>query len=281
MGDPSGIGPELLEKVIEHFKDDPKIELDPIWISNEVPLGMPTKEGGLVALEGIYEAVKKVQEKQVSAIVTAPISKEAMKLAGAPATDHTTLLKQLTGVPTTSMAFYSDVLKVVLATIHIPLREVPNKLSPESLEKTVDHTVQFCRWFGVTNPRIALAGLNPHAGEGGLIGDEESWMITVAQRVRDTGVFLSDPLPPDTVFRQVIQGAYDVVIALYHDQGLIPLKLLAFDTAVNVTLGLPFIRTSPDHGTAYDIVGKGCADPSSMISAIQCAFTFAQSNDAG
>lgn len=280
MGDPAGIGPELVAHVTSVFKDHADIDLVPVMVPFDGPLGRPTEVSGLAALKSIQESVKMALSGEVDAIVTAPISKTAMKLAGCQATDHTTLLKDLTGVTHTSMAFFSDPLKVVLATVHIPLADVPSRLTDQQLTLTLEHTQQFCRWMGMDQPRIAFAGLNPHAGEGGLMGAEElTHLQPFCAQKRASGVHLSDPLPPDTVFRQAHQGDFDVVIALYHDQGLIPVKLLAFDSAVNVTVGLPFIRTSPDHGTAYDIVGKNLADPSSMIAAIHQAHQFAQYHD--
>jgi 4-hydroxythreonine-4-phosphate dehydrogenase len=170
------------------------------------------------------------------------------------------------------MMFHSDALRVVLATVHLPLAEVPRALTRGSLEATIDLTARELPRFGVNRPRIAVAGLNPHAGEGGLFGREEEQVIAPAiAACRERGIDVSGPFPADTVFLRAVRGAFDIVVACYHDQALIPVKLLAFGHAVNVTLGLPIVRTSVDHGTAFDIAGKGTADPGSMIAAVRLA----------
>jgi 4-hydroxythreonine-4-phosphate dehydrogenase len=175
------------------------------------------------------------------------------------------------------MMFHSDALRVVLATIHIPLASVPAALTQTSLETTIGLTATEMPRFGVGRPRIAVAGLNPHAGEHGLFGDEEQRIILPAiEACRARGIDVSGPFPGDTIFVRAHRGDFDVVVACYHDQGLIPVKLLAFGRAVNVTLGLPIIRTSVDHGTAFDIAGKGIADPGSMIAAVQLAARLAK-----
>jgi 4-hydroxythreonine-4-phosphate dehydrogenase len=207
-----------------------------------------------------------------AAIATAPINKEAWRLAGLPWTGHTDLLAHLTGARDVAMMFYSDTLRVVLATIHIPLAEVPRALTRESLESTIVLSASELPRFGCVAPRLAVAGLNPHAGEHGLFGREEQDVIAPAvARCRARGIDVSGPYPADTLFVRAHRGEFDAVIACYHDQGLIPVKLVAFGHAVNVTLGLPIVRTSVDHGTAFDIAGKGVADPESMIAAVLLA----------
>jgi 4-hydroxythreonine-4-phosphate dehydrogenase len=176
------------------------------------------------------------------------------------------------------MMFYADVLRVVLATIHIPLADVPRALTRELLEETIELTAKELPRFGWPSPRLALAGLNPHAGEHGLIGlEEDAVMIPAVAASRARGIRIDGPLPADTVFVRAMRGDFDAVIACYHDQGLIPVKLVAFGRAVNVTLGLPIIRTSVDHGTAFDIAGQGIADPSSLVHAVLLAAQLASS----
>jgi 4-hydroxythreonine-4-phosphate dehydrogenase len=175
------------------------------------------------------------------------------------------------------MMFHSDTLRVVLATVHIPLAEVPAAITQTSIEEIVDLTAAELPRFGIAAPRVAVAGLNPHAGEHGLLGVEDERVLRPAiERCAARGVRVQGPLPADTVFVRAMRGEFDVVIACYHDQGLIPVKMAAFGRAVNVTLGLPIVRTSVDHGTAFDIAGKGTADPSSMIEAVKLAAKLAR-----
>jgi 4-hydroxythreonine-4-phosphate dehydrogenase len=200
------------------------------------------------------------------------VNKEAFRLAGLPWSGHTDLLAHLTAAPRVAMLFYSEVLRVVLATVHVALADVPHLLTQASMEATVDLTARELPRFGIRAPRIAVAGLNPHASEHGLFGHEEETVISPAiAACRTRGIDVTGPFPGDTVFLRAHRGEFDVVVACYHDQGLIPIKLLAFGQAVNVTLGLPIIRTSVDHGTAFDIAGKGVADPESMIAAVLLA----------
>jgi 4-hydroxythreonine-4-phosphate dehydrogenase len=175
--------------------------------------------------------------------------------------------------------FHSDALRVVLATVHMPLAEVPRALTKDAVAATIRLTARELPRFGVARPRIAVAGLNPHAGERGLFGHEEERAIAPAvESCRAQGIDVSGPYPADTIFVRASRGEFDVVVACYHDQGLIPVKLLAFGQAVNVTLGLPIVRTSVDHGTAFDIAGKGVADPGSMIAAVRLAARLSTSN---
>ena len=211
-------------------------------------------------------------EGKIAAVATAPINKEAFAAARVPWRGHTELLAHLTGSPRVAMMFYSDALRVVLATIHIPLAEVPRALTRESLEAIIALTAAEMPRFGWPAPRLALAGLNPHAGEHGLMGLEDDAVLAPAIAAsRARGVTIEGPLPADTVFVRAMRGEFDAVIACYHDQGLIPVKLVAFGRAVNVTLGLPIIRTSVDHGTAFDIAGRGIADASSLVHAVLLA----------
>jgi 4-hydroxythreonine-4-phosphate dehydrogenase len=226
----------------------------------------------------VLRAVLDAQSGVVDALATAPVNKEAFRLAGLPWSGHTDLLAHLTGAKHVAMMFYSDVLRVVLATIHMPLADVPRALTQATLESTIDLTARELPRFGVDRPRIGLAGLNPHAGEHGLFGLEEQEALAPAVAAcRSRGVDVSGPFPGDTIFVRAVRGEFDVVVACYHDQGLIPVKLLAFGEAVNVTLGLPIIRTSVDHGTAFDIAGRGVADPGSMIAAVLLAARLARS----
>jgi 4-hydroxythreonine-4-phosphate dehydrogenase len=273
VGDPAGIGPEIAAKAAA----DPRViaVCDPVLYAPdriEVAPGVLSALAGRVAYDVIVRAVGDAQRGVVQAIATAPINKEAFRLAGVPWNGHTDLLAHLTGSSHVAMMFESEALRVVLATVHIPLADVPRALTRASLEATIDLTARELPRFGVARPRIAVAGLNPHAGEHGLFGGEEQSAIRPAiDACRTRGIEVSGPFPADTVFVRARRGEFDVVVACYHDQGLIPVKLVAFGQAVNVTLGLPIVRTSVDHGTAFDIAGKGVADPESMIAAVLLA----------
>jgi 4-hydroxythreonine-4-phosphate dehydrogenase len=274
VGDPAGVGPEIVAKTAA----DPAVReiCEPIVYAppeaDAFTPGQLSARAGQAAHDLIVRAVDDAMRGVVDAVATAPINKEALRRAGLPWAGHTDLLAHLTGSPHVAMMFYADALRVVLATIHVPLAEVPRALTRESLEATIALTARELPRFGVAAPRIAVAGLNPHAGEHGLFGSEEETVIApavAACRVR--GVDVTGPWPGDTVFVRAVRGEFDVVVACYHDQGLIPVKLVAFGEAVNVTLGLPIIRTSVDHGTAFDIAGRGVADPGSMIAAVRLA----------
>jgi 4-hydroxythreonine-4-phosphate dehydrogenase len=234
--------------------------------------GVLSAKAGRAAYEQIERAVLDAQEHRVAAIATAPVNKEAFRLAGLPWHGHTDLLAHLTGARDVAMMFYSDALRVVLATVHIALADVPRALTRASLEATLALTARELPRFGIAVPRIGVAGLNPHAGEHGLFGREEDTAIAPAiATCRAHGIDVSGPFPADTLFVRAHRGEFDVVVACYHDQGLIPVKRLAFGRAVNVTLGLPIVRTSVDHGTAFDIAGRGVADAESMIAAVLLA----------
>ncbi|WP_299023544.1 4-hydroxythreonine-4-phosphate dehydrogenase PdxA [uncultured Sulfitobacter sp.] len=229
-------------------------------------------------IDVIARAVDLVCQGSASAICTAPIHKKALKDgAGFGYPGHTEYLAALAGRTDVVMMLASDQLRVVPATIHIALSEVPAALTPALLRRTIEIThTGLQTQFGIPAPRIAMSGLNPHAGEGGAMGVEElAWINTLVTTMQGEGYDLRGPLPADTMFHAAARATYDAAIAMYHDQALIPIKTLDFDKGVNVTLGLPFIRTSPDHGTAFDIAGKGIANPSSMIEAIRMAHRMA------
>ncbi len=240
-------------------------------------LGAPTRATPQRRSKSIARAVQAVRDGAARAVVTNPIAKAVLYDAGFRFPGHTEYLGELAkawgqaAFPV--MMIWSETLAVVPVTIHIPLSEAPKALSAELIAKTarvVDHDLR--ARFGLARPQLAVAGLNPHAGEGGAMGSEESTIIAPALEIlRAEGIDVIGPLPADTMFHADARARYDVALTMYHDQGLIPVKTLAFDEGVNVTLGLPFVRTSPDHGTAFDIAGKGIANPSSLIAALKLA----------
>ncbi|MEP3675983.1 4-hydroxythreonine-4-phosphate dehydrogenase PdxA [Sulfitobacter sp.] len=238
----------------------------------------PANAKGVVAV--IARAVALAQAGQASAVCTAPIHKKALKDgANFAYPGHTEYLAALGGDCDVVMMLASEQLRVVPATIHIPLADVAGSLTPELLRRTIEITDSGLRkQFGLPSPRIAISGLNPHAGEGGAMGQQElDWIAPLIIQMQTEGFDLLGPLPADTMFHAAARAGYDAAIAMYHDQALIPIKTLDFDRGVNVTLGLPFIRTSPDHGTAFDIAGQGIANPTSMIEAIKMAHRMGQS----
>jgi len=248
-------------------------------LSKPLPGSMPSgaPPAAEAALAWLAEGAQLCLAGQLDALVTAPLSKASILRTGRPFTGQTEFLTELAGNPSTAMMLLGHDdrhrwLRVTLVTTHLPLRDVAGAITPAKIELAVRLSVAACRDLGLTRARIGVCGLNPHAGEDGLLGDEEVRIITpTVQRLRAEGLEVSPPVAGDTIFHAAIEGHYDAVVAMYHDQGLAPLKLLAFHTGVNWTLGLPFIRTSPDHGTAYDIAGQGRANPSSMRAAIQLA----------
>ena len=279
-GDPSGIGPEIARKAAKDARVLAVCEPVLYGASADAAFapGVLSAAAGKAAHDAIVRAAADAQSGAVAAIATAPINKEALRLAGFPWNGHTDLLAHLTGAKQVAMMFFSDELRVVLATIHVPLSEVPGLLTQQLVEDTITLTARELPKFDKVPPRIAVAGLNPHAGEHGLFGREEELAIAPAiARCRAKGIDVAGPFPGDTVFVRARKGEFDVVIACYHDQGLIPVKLVAFGRAVNVTLGLPIVRTSVDHGTAFDIAGKGVADAESMIAAVLLAARMARS----
>ncbi|MDA8431927.1 MAG: 4-hydroxythreonine-4-phosphate dehydrogenase PdxA [Nitrospiraceae bacterium] len=234
--------------------------------------GRPTAEGGAACAGYIRKAVELATAGKVDGIVTAPISKEALKMAGLKWPGHTEMLAELTSTEDFGMMLTGGPLRVLLVTIHTALRSVPDMITRSRVLKTIRLAERACDMLGIAKPRIGVAGLNPHAGEAGIFGDEEIREIVPAVGdARKEGIAVSGPFPPDTVFHKAYRAAFDIVVCMYHDQGLIPLKMIAFDTGVNVTVGLPFVRTSPDHGTAYDIAWKGIAGPASIIEAVRLA----------
>ena len=279
IGDPAGIGPEIAAKAAA----DPRVlELcTPVLYGRiytpGVRAGTLSAEAGRTAYGAIVAAVEDAIAGDVDAIATAPVNKAAFALAGLPWRGHTELLAHLTGAPSVAMMFHADALRVVLATIHEPLSSVPRLLTRELLAGVIRLASRELPRFGFSQPRLAVCGLNPHAGEGGVLGDEEQRVIEPAiAACAGEGIRVAGPFPADTLFVRASRGEFDAVIACYHDQGLIPVKLLAFGKAVNVTLGLPIIRTSVDHGTAFDIAGRNAADPGSMIEAVTLAARLAR-----
>ena len=279
-GDPAGIGPEIARKAASDSRVLAVCEPVLYGAGTEARFEMGTLSAGAgqAAYDAIARAARDAQAGTVAAIATAPINKEALRLAGFPWNGHTDMLADLTGAKHVAMMFYSDELRVVLATVHVPLAEVPKLLTQPLMERTIALAARELPMFDKASPRLAVAGLNPHAGEHGLFGREEETAIAPAIACcRAKGIDVSGPFPGDTVFVRARKGEFDAVIACYHDQGLIPVKLLAFGRAVNVTLGLPIVRTSVDHGTAFDIAGKGVADAESMVSATLLAARLARS----
>jgi 4-hydroxythreonine-4-phosphate dehydrogenase len=279
-GDPAGIGPEIARRAAEDARV--RAVCEPVLYGaagQSFAPGILAADAGRAAYDAIVRATSDAQRGAVNAVATAPINKEALRLAGLPWNGHTDLLAHLTGAAHVAMMFHSEELRVVLATVHAPLADVPRMLTREVMEQTIELTARELPRFGVARPRLGVAGLNPHAGEHGLFGREEQQVIEPAIACcRTRGVDVAGPFPADTLFVRARRGEFDVVVACYHDQGLIPVKLVAFGRAVNVTLGLPIIRTSVDHGTAFDIAGKGIADPESMIAAVLLAAKLASRN---
>ena len=276
-GDPAGIGPEIAAKAAQ----DPSVcaVCTPriYGVVSEAELarferGRVSASAGRAAYESIVKAVEDARRGDVQAIATAPVNKAAFAAAGLPWKGHTDLLAHLTGTTRAVMMFHSEPLRVVLATVHVPLSEVSSVLTRESLDAVIRITSSELPRFGFSSPRLAVCGLNPHAGEEGLLGREDVDVIAPAiEGCRADGIDVHGPFPADTLFVRAMRGEFDVVIACYHDQGLIPVKMAAFGKAVNVTLGLPIVRTSVDHGTAFDIARQGKADAGSMIEAVKLA----------
>jgi 4-hydroxythreonine-4-phosphate dehydrogenase len=293
-GDPSGVGPEIIARWLKE---------NPAWAARVCPIGpeswidslpvagvactagkglfapgKPTEDGARVAWEAMRIAAAGCLEKRFSAVVTGPVSKEHLKAVGYPYPGQTEFFaKTWGGVP--SMAFAGRELRVVLATWHEPLAEIPKRLArePDLLNRAVIHAVEWGQREGMVEPRVAVCGLNPHAGEGGMLGTEERDLLNPRLAVlRRLYPGVTDCLPADTVFHRLREGEFDLAVALYHDQGLIPVKTLEFHSAVNLTLGLTHVRTSPDHGTAFNIAGKGIARTGSFAHAVELAARYAQ-----
>ncbi|MDZ4720491.1 MAG: 4-hydroxythreonine-4-phosphate dehydrogenase PdxA [Roseiflexaceae bacterium] len=314
LGDPAGIGPEIILKALTHadlyqrcrplvIGDQQILQRAAGWLGLSInlvsvvepgaarytagtltlldlvnaapaacPAGQLSAVAGKAAVEYVFRACDLAMAGHVDAVVTAPLNKAAMNMAGFHYAGHTELLAERTGAGTVSMLLVGPTLRVVHVSTHVALEEAIRRITPERVDAVIELAYQSCRVLGIAAPRIAIAGLNPHAGEGGLFGDQEQRAIQPAiEAARNRGRDVSDPQPPDTVFLRAVRGAYDIVVAMYHDQGHIPMKLLAFDSGVNVSVGLPIIRTSVDHGTAFDIAGTGKASEESMLAAIDVA----------
>ncbi|MEW6126146.1 MAG: 4-hydroxythreonine-4-phosphate dehydrogenase PdxA [Acidobacteriota bacterium] len=250
-------------------------------ICAHIEYGRLSATAGRAAASFIETAVRLYLDKQLDAMATAPINKEALKLAGVPFPGHTEMLTALCGATRSLMCFFAGDLRVVLLTIHLSLADAIQAINRERVVDVIELTYSEMQRFGIAQPRIAVCGLNPHAGEHGLFGNEEIREINPAiAQCRQRGIEVSGAYPADTIFVRAARGEFDTVIACYHDQGLIPVKCLAFGEAVNVTLGLPIIRTSVDHGTAFDIAGRGIAEPGSLVEAIKLAAKLHQSSAA-
>lgn len=251
-------------RVIEPPREEKRLEISP---------GTLSSDAGRIAAEAISFAVQMIQQGEAHALVTAPVSKQALHLAQVDFPGQTEMLQRLSNSPSVAMMLVSPVMRVALATIHVPLRKVSEMLSRQLLRDRILTVYDALRTdWKIRSPRLAILGLNPHAGEGGDIGREDLDVIApVVEEFRKHRMRIEGPLPADSFFGRYTSGRYDAVVAMYHDQGLIPLKMSSFGKAVNVSVGLPIVRTSPDHGTAFDIAGKGIADPGSMIEAIQLA----------
>ena len=244
---------------------------------DECPPGQVTAVAGNAAVQYIFRACDLAMDGAVDGIVTGPINKASINAAGHHYAGHTELLAERTSADRVSMLLTSDNLKVVHVSTHVALEEAIRRVTAKRVREVIGLADESCRALGIEQPRIAVAGLNPHASEGGLFGDQEAREIQPAIALaRKDGVNVTDPQPPDTVFLRAVQGHYDIVVAMYHDQGHIPMKLLAFDSGVNVSIGLPIIRTSVDHGTAFDIAGTGQANSESMTAAIDVAIQMAR-----
>jgi 4-hydroxythreonine-4-phosphate dehydrogenase len=273
LGDPAGIGPEVVSKAIEGLDV-------PVRLFGNVPAdvryGEVSADYGRIALDAIDDALRAIEAGECSALVTAPINKLAIAAAGSPFPGHTELLASRAGLKRYAhdyaMYFDSPSLRAVLLSVHVPLREAIETIDAENIAALARLTAREWPRLHGRAPRIGVAGLNPHAGEGGKFGEEEREIARGVALARGAGIDISGPHPADTIFR----GPYDVVIAMYHDQALIPIKTMAFAQSVNVTLGLPYLRVSVDHGTAFDIAGKGIADAAPMRYAIEWAARHAE-----
>jgi len=319
MGDPSGIGPEIILKSFEHqeirnnrivvigdfnvmqdacnllkiktfklnrilkvqdciFNDAVLNILDLQLVNmNELQPGKVQAASGNTAFECIRKAIKLAANKEIDTIVTAPLNKEALHLAGHKYPGHTEILASLTATKDYAMLLYDKKLSVIHVSTHVSIFEAITGLRRERIEKVIEMGNAVMKRLCVNEPRIAVAGINPHAGENGLFGNEEiKEIIPAVQHMKGKGINVEGPFPPDTVFLQTLNGKYDLVVAMYHDQGHIPLKLIGFSSGVNVTVGLPVIRTSVDHGTAFEIAWKGKANEESMVEAIKLSIKLNQ-----
>ena len=303
VGDPAGIGPEIVLKALASPERPPAeaivygpfdalferarrfglkmpqdlgARLVDVPGGETIPLGQVSAAGGRAAAEAVLRAAKDALAGRVDALVTAPLHKESLHAAGYPWPGHTELLAEAAGTPDVAMMFVGGGLRVALLTIHRSLRSVPDAISGVETERIVRLVHRELPRLGAERRRIAVCGVNPHAGEHGLFGREDEDVLRPAiATLAQQGIAVTGPLPADTAFVRAAQGEFDAVVAAYHDQGLVPVKLLAFGRAVNLTLGLPFVRTSVDHGTAFDIAAKGTADPGSLLAAMAMAVELA------
>ena len=277
LGDPAGIGPEVIDAALASDQLPDGFEFRILGDRFAGTPGKPTRESAQAALDALEESTRLLKETDAAAVVTGPVSKEGLQALGFPFPGQTEFFAHAFDLDDCGMLLTGPSLTVGLVTIHNAIAEVPKLLTTDAIVKIGRLTAEFLRKKGIPSPHIAVCGLNPHAGENGAFGTEEKTIISPAITVLNEmaiGAF-TGPYVPDAIFRDAAQGKYDAVLAMYHDQGLIPLKLLDFDEAVNVTLGLPKPRTSPDHGTAFAIAGKGKASPASMIAAIRLACALA------
>jgi 4-hydroxythreonine-4-phosphate dehydrogenase len=303
VGDPAGIGPEVVLRALASPDRPPvavrvygpiaslreraarfglpeptrlDVETVDVPLASEVVLGVVSAAAGRAAAESVLRAARDARRRKVRALVTAPLNKESLAAAGYAWPGHTEMLAEAAGVSNVAMMFVGGGLRVALLTIHLPLRAVADALTTAEVVRVVRLVDRELPRFRAAGRRVALCGLNPHAGEGGRFGDEEQRVFAPAVRqLREEGLDVHGPFPADSLFARAARGEFDAVVAAYHDQGLIPVKLLAFGRAVNVTLGLPFVRTSVDHGTGFDIVEKGVADPGSLVEAMRVAVDLA------
>lgn len=271
LGDPAGIGPEVVRAALDVWRPPAGISIEVAGSAGGHEPGVPTAASARQALESLEDAAARLRDGRWSGVVTAPVCKHALHGAGFPFPGQTEFFAARAGIDDFAMCLTGGSLTVALVTAHLPLGRVAGSLTACGIVRTGRLLRDFLLRTGVAAPRIAVAGLNPHAGEDGDLGGEEAAIIAPAvDRLGAEGDFRG-PLSPDTVFHRAVGGEFDGVLCMYHDQGLIPLKLHAFHEGVNTTLGLPFVRTSPDHGTAFDIAGKGIARPDSMVAALDLA----------
>ena len=303
MGDPGGIGPEVIlkaltspeiraaanyivigsEKVLSNISDRvltdniSVLDLDNFTVNNALT-HKPLPESGKASVEYIMKGLNLALNGKIDALVTAPISKEAIKLSGYDYAGHTELLKEKTSVENVVMFMVGKGLRVAFVTTHLAVNEISGAINQENVFSTIQITATGLKtFFGIDQPKIAVCGLNPHCGDGDRFGTEERDVIIPAiERAQEMGIDCHGPLSADTVFNKALNGEFDIIVVQFHDQGAIPIKMHAFDSGVNITLGIPVIRTSPTHGTAFDIAGKGIADPGSMIEAIRTAVVMAE-----